>query len=114
MSVTTPERVAQALSLAADKLEVGWTTGAAARGVSGVEMAPTDALACSWCSIGAIWAVAGREASEGARGAYSDYLARRFHVRGIATWNDHHCPDQATAVATMREAAKHVRAEAGR
>lgn len=106
MTAAPLERIAEVLALATDKLEAGWTTGAAARDALGRERDPKSAQACSWCSVGAIEAVAERGVADDARGAYSDFLYQRFGVGGIADWNDNHCPDQAAAVATMRAAAR--------
>lgn len=109
-------RTFEILAKAADKLETGWTTGTSARSSEGVAVSYASPNACSWCSAGAIAAAAGPD-GEGvseAIDAYRDHLYQRFGALSISSWNDHRCPDQATAVTTMRAAAWSVRAEAGR
>jgi hypothetical protein len=137
MNELSPELTRQALQSAmhqklllraAELVELGWTRGTAARDVDGQKVRSTSPQATAWCVVGAVdraldellnldvYALLGLEVDaydtapcplEVLR-ALRRPLQRVLGRNDLAHWNDHVCPDPATAEQLLREAAAQI------
>ena len=113
---------------AAELVELGWTRGTAARDADGQKVRSTAPQATRWCVVGAVdralyelltldvYDLLGLEVDaydtapcpvevlRALRRPLQQVLGRR----NLAHWNDHVCPDPATAEQLLREAAAQI------
>ena len=83
----TDSESVRALKAARAKVEAGWTQRAAARDASGQSVGWTEAKACSYCAMGALWA-----ATEGSAHSAELWLIRVLQSRNaghsVISFND--------------------------
>lgn len=90
-----------------------WCHGADARDANGSEVEPWDDEAASWSLLGAVVAVAEREAALGGElpltelGAALYALADLIETDSLVDWNDHPRQTQDNVVAVLDQAAAH-------
>lgn len=104
--------VAEILLKAADLIEPPekWTTGVLARDAFGNAVDSDDPSACSWCAVGAIYAVSpDLRVARSARNRLGAITRAQRPDTWIGDWNDENT--QAEVVAAPRAAAKSVGAE---
>jgi hypothetical protein len=113
---------------AAELVELGWTRGTAARDADGQKVRSTAPQASAWCVVGAVdralYELLNLDVYDlldldvdaydtapcplAVLCALRRPLQRVLGRRDLAHWNDHVCPDPATAEQLLREAAAQI------
>lgn len=105
------DAVSRVLAGASILVERGWTQGAMARTIAGLQASPGRTDAVCWCASGAIWAAA-RKLYGVQRGLTIEGLARErlrdvIRPAAVAIWNDAKGRTAHEVAEKLREAAAH-------